>query len=66
VGIKKAGGYIFKARKADHPPYHVHIYYGKKPIGRWDIENQKPMDDFEMSRDLRKALYAAGYLLEKP
>lgn len=66
MGVKKAGGFIFKTYKADHPPYHVHIWEGDKEIGRWDIENQRPMDDFPVTRRLRRALFAAGYLRGKP
>ncbi|MEX0804663.1 MAG: DUF4160 domain-containing protein [Candidatus Binatia bacterium] len=44
MGRKKRGGYIFETYSGDHPPYHVHIYKGDEFIGRYDIENQKPMD----------------------
>ena len=66
MGIKRAGGFIFKTRAADHPPFPVHIFEGDKEIGRWDIENQRPMDNFELTQRLRKALYQVGYLREKP
>ncbi len=62
---KRKSGYIFETFKGDHPPLHVHIYRGKQEVGRWDIENQRPMDDFELTRRLRDALRALGYLLEK-
>lgn len=50
----------------DHPPLHVHIFKDRRFIGRWDIENQEPMkgDNFEVRRDLRRALKRGGYLLE--
>ena len=67
MGIVKAGGYLFESYKGDHPPYHVHIFDGKgRRVGRWDIENQRPMDDFELTKQLRKALYEAGYLRGEP
>ena len=44
VGRKKRGGYIFETYAGDHPPYHVHVYKGDDFIGRFDIENQRPMD----------------------
>jgi len=50
---KKRGGYIFETYAGDHPPYHVHIYRGAKFIGRFDIENQQPMDGDLPARVLR-------------
>ncbi|MCH7569890.1 MAG: DUF4160 domain-containing protein [Deltaproteobacteria bacterium] len=44
MGRKKRGGYIFETYAGDHPPYHVHIYKGAQFIGRFDIENERPMD----------------------
>lgn len=67
MGVKKAGGFRFVSRKADHPPLHVHIFDSKDEyVGRWDIENQRPMDAFEVTARLRKALRDAGYLQEEP
>jgi len=66
MGRKKVLGFTFVQFKGDHPPPHVHIYDAKgRSIGRWDIEHQQPMDDFEVSRKLRKALKRAGYLKEE-
>jgi len=46
---------------------HVHIFDGKnKFVGRWDIENQRPMDEFELTKQLRKALHELGYLRGEP
>ncbi len=42
--VRKGGGYIFETYAGDHPPYHVHIYKGDQFIGRFDIENERPMD----------------------
>jgi hypothetical protein len=53
VGRRKRGGYIFETYAGDHPPYHVHIYRGGEFIGRFDIENQRPMDGDLPSRVLR-------------
>jgi hypothetical protein len=61
VGRRKRGGYIFETYAGDHPPYHVHIYRGDEFIGRFDIENQKPMDG-ELSSKILKFLEELGYL----
>jgi hypothetical protein len=37
------GGYVFIARKSDHPPRHVHVYRNGRLIVKWDLENGKPM-----------------------
>ncbi len=66
---RKAGGFIFRTYLSDHPPLHVHILDGQnRYIGRWDIEHQCPMkgDNYEVSKQLRKALYEAGYLRGDP
>jgi hypothetical protein len=60
VGRKKRGGYIFETYSGDHPPYHVHIDKGDEFIGRFDIENQRPMDDV-LSRQILKYLEDLGY-----
>ena len=60
---KKYGGYIFVTYETDHAPYHVHIYYGGKELGRFDIEGQEAMDKkLIMSKKLRNALKRTGYL----
>ena len=56
-------GYVFITFKGDHRPYHVHIYKDRKEIGRWDIENQKTMDGFEINNNLKSALIALKYML---
>lgn len=63
MGRKRSGGFIFVAYKGDHPPLHVHILQDGREIGRWDIENQKPMDDLKVSQKLKKALKQVGYLI---
>jgi len=65
MGRKRAGGYIFVTYKGDHLPLHVHIEKGGMEIGRWDIENQQPMDNIEISRKLANALRLLGYMLEE-
>lgn len=62
MGRKKLRGYVFVSFKGDHRPYHVHIYRGKREIGRWDIENQRPMDSFEMDSNLRSAFTELRYM----
>jgi len=39
----RRGGYIFIARRGDHPPRHVHVYRNGSLIVKWDLENGKPM-----------------------
>jgi hypothetical protein len=60
---KKLRGYVFVSFKGDHRPYHVHIYKDKKEIGRWDIENQRPMENFEINSNLRSVLVELKYML---
>ena len=69
MGVKKAGGFLFVSYPGDHPPAHVHILDSQnRPVGRWDIEHQCPMqgDDFPVTKRLRKALAATGYLRGEP
>lgn len=63
MGIVKVDGYSFVSSVSDHRPYHVHINYGGKELGRWDIENQRSMDrKLKMTNKLKEALKKAGYL----
>lgn len=39
----RRGGYIFLARKSDHPPRHVHVYREGRLVVKWDLENVKAM-----------------------
>jgi hypothetical protein len=39
----RRGGYVFVARRSDHPPRHVHVYRNGRLIVTWDLENKKPM-----------------------
>ena len=65
MGRKRAYGYTLVSREADHPPLHVHIYDRRdQEVGRWDIEGQRGMDEFNMTKNLRKALRKFGYLRE--
>ncbi len=65
MGRKRAFGYTLVSWEADHPPLHVHIYDRRDhEVGRWDVEGQRKMDDFDMTKNLRKALRRFGYLLE--
>jgi len=60
-------GFIFITYAGDHPPYHVHILTSTgRNIGRFDIEQQRPMDDFRVSKKLKKALIHLGYMKEEP
>jgi hypothetical protein len=60
VGRKKRGGYIFETYVGDHRPYHVHIYRCDEFVGRFDIENQIPMDGV-LSNQVLKYLEDLGY-----
>jgi hypothetical protein len=60
VGRKKRGGYIFEIYSGDHRPYHVHIYRGSEFVGRFDIENQTPMDG-DLSNQVLEHLEELGY-----
>jgi len=40
--IRRAG-YIFIARRSDHPPRHVHVYRNRRLVVKWDLENQRSM-----------------------
>lgn len=62
MGIKRAGGFAFMTHKTDHPPLHVHIRKDRGEIGRWDIENQRPMDGLVVSGKLARALRATGFM----
>ena len=59
-GSKEARGIIFETYSGDHQPYHVHIYRGDEFIGRFDIENQIPMDE-DLSGQVLKYLEELGY-----
>jgi len=62
MGIRKCRGYTFISFAADHRPYHVHIYYKGKELGRFDIENQKSMSKKMAIRGkLKRALKELGY-----
>ena len=39
----RRGGYIFIARRSDHPPRHVHVYRNGRLIVKWDLENHQAM-----------------------
>ena len=60
MGRKKRGGYIFETYAGDHPPYHVHVFKGDEFIGRFDVENQRSMDD-DFSAQVLKYLEELGY-----
>ena len=44
---KKLAGYRFVSYKGDHG-YHVHVFQGEKLLCRWDIENQKPLEQYRI------------------
>ena len=66
MGEKRIGGFIFRSYTGDHHPLHVHICgHNGRELGRWNLEDQTPMDDLVVSRKLARALRAAGYLMEE-
>jgi len=51
----KRGGFIFDCWKGDHPPKHFHIFNSKGEfLGRYDIENMKPIGNWIPSNRLIK------------
>jgi len=40
----------------------VHIRKDGREIGRWDIEHQKKMDEFRLTREIMDGLRVLGYL----
>jgi hypothetical protein len=60
----RRGGYIFIARRSDHPPRHVHVYRNGRLIVKWDLENKKPMKGGVSARilELLDQLEAEGQL----
>ena len=59
-GSEETRGIHFETYSGDHRPYHVHIYRGDEFIGRFDIENQIPMDEV-LSSQVLKYLDELGY-----
>lgn len=65
MGECNTSHYRLKSYIGDHMPYHVHIFdKNDNYIGRWDIENQRPMigDHFVLDKHLKEALEKCGYL----
>lgn len=62
MGRRKLAGYKFITFKGNHRPFHVHIFKDDKEIGRWNIEDQLPMDNFALSDNLKNALIKMGYM----
>ena len=60
MGRRKRGGFIFETYSGDHRPYHVHIYRDDEFVGRFDIENQIPMDE-DLSSQVLQYLEELGY-----
>ena len=60
----RLGGYIFIARRSDHPPRQVHVYRKGRLIVKWDLENRKPMKGKVSARilELIAQLEAEGQL----
>ena len=62
MGRKKYGRYVFVTYAGDHRPYHVHICdKDGKELGRWNIEDQVPMDVFRVTKEMIEGLEQLGY-----
>jgi len=55
---------VFRSYTGDHPPLHVHVFREGRELGRWDVEHQRLMDAFALTRRLAQALREAGYLID--
>ncbi|MCK9572725.1 MAG: hypothetical protein M0Q96_05590 [Candidatus Omnitrophica bacterium] len=63
MGRKKCAGFVFETYANDHLPFHVHVFQGNLFLGRFDIENRKPLDKrLKITQALRNALKKCGYL----
>jgi hypothetical protein len=60
----RRGGFIFIARRSDHPPRHVHVYRNGRLIVKWDLENRIPMKGEASAKilELIRQLEAEGRL----
>lgn len=60
----RRSGYVFIARRGDHPPRHVHVYRNGRLIVKWDLENRRPMKGSASVRilELIEQLEAEGQL----
>lgn len=66
MGEKRVGGFIFRSYTGDHQPLHIHVCdQNGHELGRWNIEEQTPMDHLVVTRKLARALRAAGYLMKE-
>lgn len=63
MGRKKCGGFVFETYSNDHLPFHVHVFRGTRFLDRFDIQNQRPLDQrLQITQDLRNALRECGYI----
>jgi hypothetical protein len=63
MGRKKIGGFIFETHSNDHRPYHIHVYYGGRFLGRFNLESKGPLDSkLKMTNKLENALKEGGYI----
>ena len=63
MGRKKIGGFIFETFTNDHLPHHVHVHYGGRYLGRFNLEKIKPLDKkLKMTSKLERALKEGGYI----
>jgi len=60
----RRGGYVFIARRSDHPPRHVPVYRSGRLVVKWDLENEKPMKGRASTKllELIRQLEAEGRL----
>ena len=66
MGESGSEDFIFRSYTGDHQPLHVHVCdQNGRELGRWNLEDQVPMDELVVTRKLTRALKAAGYLMEE-
>jgi hypothetical protein len=52
--IRRAG-YLFLTWKGDHEPRHVHVYYRRSLLVKWDLELGRPISG-RASRRVRRVI----------
>lgn len=64
MGKIRRGGFVFRFRKTDHAPRHVHVYRDGKLIVKWNLEDRISMKGRPPSRvvELIESLQREGLL----
>ena len=53
MGKIRRGNYVFISWKADHAPWHVHVYRDQTLVVKWDLENWRAMKGHANKRLIR-------------